>query len=99
MKFYSITYDLRQPGRNYNDLYDAIKTLAGPGNWKHPLESFWVISLSNYSDYTSNSIFDLLEPFIDKNDSIIINKIDLTEYQGWMPQNFWTWINEQKRKL
>ena len=29
-----ITYDLKQPGRNYTDLYEAIKSL---GDWQHPL--------------------------------------------------------------
>lgn len=35
-----ITYDLKQPGRNYTDLYEAIKSL---GDWQHPLESTWFV--------------------------------------------------------
>lgn len=35
-----ISYDLKQPGRNYDDLYEAIKTL---GDWWHCLESVWIV--------------------------------------------------------
>lgn len=35
-----IEYDLRSPGRNYDDLYRAIKSY---GAWAHITESTWFI--------------------------------------------------------
>jgi hypothetical protein len=95
VKLFAITYDLRQPGRKYNELYDAIKTLAGEGNWQHPMESFWVVAISNYSYRDANSIYEEFRKYIDENDSLFVVRIDQSERQGWMPKNFWTWMKEK----
>lgn len=98
MKFYAITYDLRQPGRKYNEFYEAIKALAGSGNWQHPMESFWMISLSRYSAEDANSLFEKLRQHIDPSDSIMVAEMEMADYQGWMPKSFWDWVKEQKDK-
>lgn len=95
MKFYSITYDLRLPGRKYNELYDAIKDIAGLGNWIHPMESFWIVSLSDYSIYNADSIYKALRRYIDDNDSIMVCKMEISDRQGWMPKSLWDWLNEK----
>lgn len=99
MKFFAIIYDLRQPERNYNELYDAIKELAGEGNWQHPMESFWVVSISDYSYKNAESIYETLRLQVDDNDSLFISRIDNVEHQGWMPKNFWNWFKEKSEKL
>lgn len=96
MKFFAITYDLRQPGRNYDELYEGIKRLAGTSNWQHPMESFWVMALSDYSAHNTESMFETLRPYIDDNDSLFITQIDKFEHQGWMPQNFWNWFKDKR---
>jgi hypothetical protein len=96
VKFFAIIYDLRQPGRNYNELYEAIKGISGEGNWQHPMESFWVLSLSDYSQKDSESIYQDLRPHIDDNDSLIVLKMDGILNQGWMPKSFWSWIKEKR---
>lgn len=98
MKLYTITYDLRQPGRKYNELYDAIKKVAGEGNWQHPMESNWVVAVSSYSTTTAESIYDSIRPYIDENDSIFVTKIDQIDRQGWMPKAFWEWIKEKQNQ-
>ena len=60
-----ITYDLRQPGRNYNDVYEGIKQL---GSWWHCLESIWLVSTT----YSCSQIRDHLKRFIDANDDIVV---------------------------
>ena len=65
MKLYTITYDLRQPGRKYNELYDAIKNVAGVGNWQHPMESVWVVAVSSFSATTADIIYKDIRPFVD----------------------------------
>lgn len=96
MKFFAIIYDLRQPGRKYDELYDGLKRMAGEGNWQHPMESFWVIAISDYSVKSAETIYHALRQYIDDNDSLFITRIDYTEHQGWMPKNFWNWFNEKR---
>uniref|UniRef100_UPI003FD8692B hypothetical protein n=1 Tax=Desulfovibrio sp. TaxID=885 RepID=UPI003FD8692B len=38
---YLISYDLNAPGKNYDQLYDAIKSLGG---WWHHLDSTWIVT-------------------------------------------------------
>ena len=40
MSAYIITYDLSQPGRNYDDLYARIKSY---GAWARITESSWAV--------------------------------------------------------
>lgn len=60
-----VTYDLRQPGRNYNDLYEAIKKLGG---WWHCLESIWIIK----TEKSTAQVRDYLKNYIDVNDGLIV---------------------------
>lgn len=62
---YIITYDLRVPGRNYNDLIDAIKHYA---HWGHLTESSWAV----VTNKTTVEIRDDLKRFLDANDRLIV---------------------------
>lgn len=84
---YSISYDLRQPGRNYSDLYEAIKELDP--SFQHPLESNWFVRSTSHAD----DIYKHLRPHIDDNDLLLVVAIDNTNKQGWMVRTFWNWIN------
>ena len=99
MKLFAVTYDLRQPGRKYNELYDAIKNVAGEGNWQHPMESFWVLAFSTLSSHDSNELYEEFRKYIDANDSLFVVRIDDSERQGWMPKSFWDWMKEKKGLL
>lgn len=98
MNFFAITYDLRQPGRKYDELYDGIKMLVDEGNWQHPMESLWVLAISDYSTQTSETIYQSLRQYIDDNDSLFITKIDSIKNQGWMPKVFWNWFKEKREQ-
>lgn len=88
MKKFLITYDLRKAGKNYNDLYQAIKDL---GDWQHPLESTWVVR----SNSTANVIFNKLFATMDQNDSLFVIAVEsIQEHQGWLPKSFWEWFNK-----
>lgn len=93
MKTFAISYDLRQPGRNYSTLYDAIKDLAGNGNWQHPLESVWVISVPDTT--TANKIFETIQNQIDNNDSVLVFEVTKSDRQGWLPKSFWEWMKDK----
>lgn len=64
-KCYIIVYDLRTPGRNYAQLYDAIKSYQ---IWGKITESTWAIVTE--TDHVS--IRNYLMQFIDQNDRIMV---------------------------
>lgn len=77
MNKYLITYDLKKPGQNYSQLYDAIKAL---GPWWHYMSSTWIIK----SDiFTANDISHRLIPYIDRVDNLLIVKISIHDMQGY----------------
>jgi hypothetical protein len=85
MKAYSITYDLKAPGRDYEKLYEAIKA---SGKWSHYLESTWLV----VSNETSQQLWNRLAPTIDKNDFVLIIEVRRNSF-GWLPKDAWEWIN------
>ena len=85
---YLITYDLKNPGKNYNELYDAIKQLGRA--WWHYMDSVWLVQTQLSVDDCNNS----LRPFIDNNDFIFVVDITNQARQGWLPEKAWNWIRE-----
>ncbi len=68
MAVYSINYDLVNPGRNYDDLINAIKSYSA---WCHPLESCWLI----ITEQEPESIRNYLNGYMDANDKILVAKV------------------------
>lgn len=93
LKTFIITYDLRQPERNYSTLYAAIKNMAGEGNWQHPLESVWVVSV--LETFSANDIYNVVRNEIDDNDSLFIADITAKDRQGWLAKSFWEWMKNK----
>ena len=86
MKVFLISYDLKKPGRNYDDLYKKIKSF---GKWYHCLESVWIIKTSS----TLQKVSDELVNQIDDNDRLLVVEIK-NNYSGWMPRKFWNWMRD-----
>ena len=68
MSKFVVSYDLRAPGRDYAELYKAIKSAAW---WAHPLESVWIVAC----DLTAEQVFDRLHGHIDKNDGLMVLRL------------------------
>lgn len=64
-----ISYDLRQPGRDYAPLHEVIKAL---GVWWHCLESIWIVDTA----LSPAQVRDRLTPHIDANDLLVV--VELT---------------------
>lgn len=67
MAVFIVSYDLRQPGRDYQPLYDRLaewKAISG-------LESVWFINW----DTTAETIRDDLLTKMDKNDGLFVGKL------------------------
>jgi len=87
---YSINYDLKRPGQNYNALHEAIK---GCGAWWHYLGSTWLVDTS----LNAKEIWDRLSPHVDKNDNMLVVGIT-RDSSGWLPKAAWDWINLRAHK-
>ena len=86
-KIYSISYDLRRPGRNYEELYAVLNQYEN----YHALESTWFVK----SEETADTICEKVRQKMDNTDSVIVTEIVSTNKQGWMPKPFWEWINRK----
>lgn len=67
MTCYIISYDLRAPGRNYEQLYAAIRSYE---KWAHINESMWAVVTNN----SAVAIRDNLTQFLDANDRLFVIK-------------------------
>lgn len=68
MALHAISYDLSKPGRNYDSLFEAIKTL---GAWCHALESTWVVNTT----LSAGQVRDRLIKVIDSNDHLLVTEL------------------------
>ena len=65
---YFISYDLNDPGQNYNDLIEAIKKY---GTYCKINKSDWIIC----TDDKSTTIRDNLKQYLDSNDRLFVGKL------------------------
>lgn len=84
---YAVNYDLKKPGRNYDELYEAIKSC---GAWWHYLGSTWLVD----STLTADGIWDSLAPHVDDNDFVLVIGV-APGWQGQLPRKAWNWINDR----
>jgi hypothetical protein len=73
MTVYTVNYDLKKPGRNYQPLWDRL------GQWKaiRVLESFWLID----TDQKAAAVRDDLKRHIDPSDWLLV--AGLTGETAW----------------
>lgn len=64
MSKYIVTYDLRKPGQNYDELIKAIKTYK----WAKVTESAWFVATTS----TSAEVRDKLKAHIDAGDRLMV---------------------------
>lgn len=88
---YAVNYDLKAPGRDYSGLYTAIQ---GCGEWWHYLGSTWLINTT----LDAQQIWSRLSMHVDRNDVVLVIGVS-KDYQGWLPQEAWQWINDRQRAM
>lgn len=69
-----IEYDLQKPGRDYDALYEAIKSY---GTWAHVTESTWFIKTED----SCAQVRDKLKQVVDSNDRLFV--ATLTGEAAW----------------
>lgn len=60
-----ISYDLMNPGQNYDKVIEAIKSL---GSWAKVHQSFWYVN----SQYSSRQAAEHVWKFMDRNDKLLV---------------------------
>lgn len=83
---YVISYDLKNPGRDYTSLYEAIKSFE----WKHPLESTWLVKTDHSADYIAKYL--RADGRMDVSDLLFVCKLEPNDRQGWLDKSIWEWI-------
>lgn len=86
-----ITYDLKQPGRNYNSLFAAIRAL-GPGQYLRPLESVWILAITSPLWVNALGIRNELAQHIDMNDGLMVIEITGAQWASWLHPNSNAWM-------
>ncbi len=83
---YCVSYDLRQPDRNYTGLFERLKSSP---SWWHYLESTWLIATNESATQLANR----LAPAIDRNDLLLVIEVR-RGVGGWLPRDAWNWITK-----
>lgn len=92
MTAFLITYDLLPLGRNYAPLISAIKQISDGLYWKE-LESTWII----ITNIGAIEIRDLLIPYIDNNDKLLIVSLDYEAAWSGLSKESEKWLKENLR--
>ena len=91
MNTYSITYDLGNPGRNYDGVIEKIKALAN--GYCRPTESHWFIN----SAANTAEIRDAVATKLDSGDKLMVNEVG----DGWgswgLPKETNEWLRSHWR--
>ena len=87
MDSHVIGYDLKKPGQDYDDLFDAIKDYP---NWWHHLDSTWIIKTND----SVSDVRDDLKQHIDSDDDLLVMKLTgtwassgLSDGTDWLHDN------------
>lgn len=74
---YIVTYDLKKPIRNYEDLYKGLQSF---GTWWHQTGSVWII----VTHKSAAEVRDYLRQFIDSNDKLFVGRLN----RNWAASGF-----------
>ncbi|GMM87070.1 hypothetical protein [Vibrio fortis] len=86
MKTYCVSYDLNKSGKNYEALYEEIKSSPG---WCHALDSTWFVS----SPEDANQLSERLRKRLDEDDDLLVITVS-SDYAGWLASHTWDWIGK-----
>ena len=80
-----INYELKSPTKNYASFHGAIK--QNSNEWWHFMET-WIVT----TNLSADQFAKLLYPHMLNTDHLLVVKIQ-KEYQGWLPEAAWEWLN------
>lgn len=88
---YHISYDLRKPGRDYSDLYEAIKKL---GSWCHALDSTWYVETIS----SASTIVDRLTSVMDNSDGLVVTTANAPGAWSGLSSDISVWLKNHLKQ-
>ena len=89
MATYLISYDLKKPGRNYDDLYKRIKSYT---TWAMITESTWAV----VSAKTAKEVFTHIQGALDNNDILFVITVGGTAWwSNNLPDDVVAWLKKR----
>ena len=85
-----INYALKNVFKDYTPFYKAIQQC---GEWWHFLDSTWIVNTS----YSADTVGKHLLQFIDQEKDFVIVARLQKDYQGWLPNEAWDWLNKKQQ--
>jgi hypothetical protein len=87
MKLLLVTYALRNNFKDYTSFHVTVRGNAL--NWMQFIEHTYVVSTAHDADSFSKQLLPHMEP----TDSLLVAEIQPHQFQGWLPQAAWDWLN------
>ena len=85
---YLITYDINTAIKDYNEMYDAIKSISN--DYQHPLESVWLVN----TQFDKIKVYDIVHEKMSSKDFLLIVEVKGT-YYGWLNTKVWEWLKDR----
>jgi CRISPR/Cas system-associated endoribonuclease Cas2 len=87
MAVYAVTYDLHNPGQNYEDVKKTLKSFGG---WWKYYGSFWLIHTDNHN---ASDIRDEVNKVIDTGDHVFVIRV-ANEWAAYMNKDAYKWLHD-----
>lgn len=71
---------------------DMTRRLDLALDWIEYSKNSWIL----YTNKDANEWFRRLEPFARPDGQLLICRLDPTDTQGWMSEEFWDWIHQKR---
>jgi hypothetical protein len=88
--FYVIYLD-RDPGMSVDDVNKVIDRAL---NWFRLSPKVWVV----YTTSDAEKWYGRLKHLVKDEGNVFICKLDISERQGWMSREFWSWFQEMEHQ-
>lgn len=91
MNLLLVTFSLRNQLRNYDQFFVSLR--GNSIQWWHFIEQTCVV----LTKYNKEELAERLYPYMEATDSLLIVKVTPNEYQGWLPNEAWSWLDRASR--
>lgn len=89
---YVINYRLHKPQKDYDSLYEAIRTISG--TYWHNTTSSWLVE----SSMSASEVYDVLKSHVDSDDEIVIFRLS-GEYYGQLRPDDNEWLEDVMKRV
>jgi hypothetical protein len=92
MRVLSVNYAHRSQFTDYSRFHVVLR--GSCVNWLHYFDSHYLVTTEHNADLFARYLL----PYMQTSDSLLVVEIQPTEFQGWLPNAVWDWLNDTSRK-